>query len=487
MATRSKLAAVLNGLVQNVDLSGDQLVLDSVQVGGGSGTVLTKTILDGLIANSHAPSSDNQNIIAGDGLSGGGSGASVTLDVDATVVRTNGANDFTADQSMGGNKLTDLADPTSDQEAATKKYVDDSVSAATPSAADVSYVNTSSGLTATNVQDAIDEIDGRVDTIEGDYGVANGLATLDSGGKVPLTQLPNSIVQYIGTWNASTNTPVLSDYADGPSAAEHVGDVYKVTVAGTQDLGSGSITYGVGDYAILNSIGQWELAHAGADAVVSVNGQSGIVVLTTSNISEGSNLYYTDGRFDTRFASKSTSDLTEGSNLYFTDERAQDAIAAALTNSATIQFNYNDAGNQISADVLSAPLSMKSMVAGESFAANTSFLVRFALTGETAGRVYKADSAVASDKKYWALGLALSTSLVSAGQNINVVLLGTHTLGSSDTPFSSGDVGLPVWLTTSGGFSITAPTSSGTAAYKVGVVEATSKVFIDGKQLTGVN
>lgn len=49
-----------------------------------------------------------------------------------------------------------------------------------------------------------------------------------------------------GGWNASTNTPALSD-ATGTN-----GWWYKVTVAGTQNLGSGSITFAVGDDVIHN-------------------------------------------------------------------------------------------------------------------------------------------------------------------------------------------------------------------------------------------
>ncbi len=49
---------------------------------------------------------------------------------------------------------------------------------------------------------------------------------------------------------------------------------------------------------------------------------------TTSDIAEGSNLYWTTARFDARLALKSTSDLTEGSNLYYTDARARAAITA---------------------------------------------------------------------------------------------------------------------------------------------------------------
>lgn len=152
-------------------------------------------------------------------------------------------------------------------------------------------------------------------------GSANGVATLDSGGKVPVSQLPNSIMEYKGTWNANTNTPTLAD------GAGSIGDVYRVSVAGTQNLGSGAISFAVGDYAILNSSLVWEKADT-TDAVSSVNSLTGAVVLTTTEISEGS-------------------------NQYFTDERAQDAVGGALTDTTTIDFTYNDAGGTITADVKS--------------------------------------------------------------------------------------------------------------------------------------
>lgn len=63
-------------------------------------------------------------------------------------------------------------------------------------------------------------------------------------------------------------------------------------------------------------------AGAQVNAVTSVNSQTGAVSLTTSNISEGTNLYYTDARFDTRLGTKSTTNLAEGTNLYFTNARA---------------------------------------------------------------------------------------------------------------------------------------------------------------------
>jgi hypothetical protein len=148
-------------------------------------------------------------------------------------------------------------------------------------------------------------------------------------------------------------------------------------------------------------------------------------------------------------------------------------------------------GISVGADAVNvdyAPQSKKTMVAGESMAANTSFLVRWAVTGETAGRVYKATNAAAAvDGKFWVHGIAMKTSAVSAGDSVDVVVLGTHVLGSSDTPFASGDVGKALWLTTAGAFSLSAPTSAGTAAYKIGMVENTDRIWMGDKQLTGVN
>ena len=68
----------------------------------------------------------------------------------------------------------------------------------------------------------------------------------------------------------------------------------------------------------------------GGGAVDSVNGQTGVVVLSTTDIDEGSNLYYTTARFDTDFGLKTTSDLTEGTNLYYTDARVDNHLTGGV-------------------------------------------------------------------------------------------------------------------------------------------------------------
>ena len=69
--------------------------------------------------------------------------------------------------------------------------------------------------------------------------------------------------------------------------------------------------------------------------VTSVNTLTGAVVLTTTNIAEGTNLYYTQARFDTAFTAKSTTNLTEGTNLYYTSARANADFDTRLATKST--------------------------------------------------------------------------------------------------------------------------------------------------------
>lgn len=51
--------------------------------------------------------------------------------------------------------------------------------------------------------------------------------------------------------------------------------------------------------------------------------------------------------FNTSFASKSTTDLAEGSNLYFTNERVDDRVANLLQAGANITLTYDDTLNTL--------------------------------------------------------------------------------------------------------------------------------------------
>ena len=92
---------------------------------------------------------------------------------------------------------------------------------------------------------------------------------------------------YKGSWNASTNTPTIV------SGTGTTGDYYIVSVAGSTTI-DGISSWDVGDWIIFNG-SVWQKID-NTDSVISVNGQVGSVVLTTANISENTNLYYTDAR-----------------------------------------------------------------------------------------------------------------------------------------------------------------------------------------------
>lgn len=111
---------------------------------------------------------------------------------------------------------------------------------------------------------------------------------LDAFGKVQ-NQI-NGLIggsQYQGTWNASTNTPTLA------SGVGTKGYYYIVSVAGSTNL-DGITDWNLGDWAIYDGTAWQQVDNT--DAVVSVNGFTGAVSLTTSNIAEGTNEYFTTAR-----------------------------------------------------------------------------------------------------------------------------------------------------------------------------------------------
>ena len=66
--------------------------------------------------------------------------------------------------------------------------------------------------------------------------------------------------------------------------------------------------------------------------------------VSTADIPENTNLYYTDTRFDTRLATKSTTNLSEGTNLYFTNARADARIVAAGSANWNTAYGWGDHG-----------------------------------------------------------------------------------------------------------------------------------------------
>ena len=159
----------------------------------------------------------------------------------------------------------------------------------------------------------------------------------------------SNITTYLGTaGNGNVSTGYL--HGDGSNITGIVGDIESVT-AGTGLTGGGTTG------AVTLNVGAGTGITANPDDIA-----VDMSAFSTSDLSEGTNLYYTDARFDTRLAAKSTTNLTEGTNLYFTDARARGNISvgtpasassggALAYNSGTGVFTFTPADTQTDAEV----------------------------------------------------------------------------------------------------------------------------------------
>jgi hypothetical protein len=243
-------AMTASATVPSTDITG----LGTMSTQNSSNINVTGGSISGTTVAGYVPTTTT--ITAGTGLSGGGDlSANRTLSISNTTVTAaaygSASKTLTATVNAQG-QLTALADT------------------------NIAITNTQvSGLGTASTKDA---------------GAALGVATLDAGGKVPVSELPAAVLgalSYQGTWDASTNTPTLT------SSVGTKGYYYVVSVAGSTNL-NGITDWLVGDWAVYNGTA-WQKVD-NTDSVTSVNGATGAVVLTTTNIAEGTNLYYTDVR-----------------------------------------------------------------------------------------------------------------------------------------------------------------------------------------------
>lgn len=155
----------------------------------------------------------------------------------------------------------------------------------------------SSGAKLRDLDDVIIGTDGVLSSLG--FNVANGVPKLDENGKILVSQLPNSVMEFKGVWNAATNTPTLTD------GVGNAGDVYLCNVAGTVNFGTGPITFAVGDYAVYTGT-VWARSSGATGTVTSVavskDGDAlaitGSPITTSGTINigfTGTNLQYING------------------------------------------------------------------------------------------------------------------------------------------------------------------------------------------------
>lgn len=180
-------------------------------------------------------------------------------------------------------------------------------------------------------------------------GTASGVATLGEDNKIPLSQLPDTILGqlvYGGTVNGSTGTATLSNNAKlklGVSALQiRLTNDTATTTGWPSNEGIFYIVSREGDFVGLDlKVGDWLISTGtswkkidNTDAVISVNGKIGVVTIgtTTTNLSanvSGGSVSLTDGDAITYGSADVGTAINVGTSLTGTTSFNTDAIKSA--------------------------------------------------------------------------------------------------------------------------------------------------------------
>ena len=169
----------------------------------------------------------------------------------------------------------------------------------------------------------------------------------------PSTPSANTVYTYNGrSWTYNGNAWALTTAVLDTSAIPESGNLYFTNVRVVSALTAGQNITLDGNGRINASVS----GGGGGGNVDSVAGATGAVsnvqiaaavsssgILTTANVVELTNLYYTQARFDTALGNKTTSNVTEGANLYFTDARVYSNVTSLgyITSSALSGYATN--------------------------------------------------------------------------------------------------------------------------------------------------
>lgn len=306
--------------------------------------------------------------------------------VDDAILQ-DGSKAMEADLDMGSNKITNVTDPTNDQDAATKKYIDDEI-AALPSTFNIQgnwNANTNTPSLSSGVNPIAPDqyplyivsvagnttLDGYTDWVVGDklyfangqwYKADNNDAVTSVNSQTGVVSLDADDIDDAATTNKfatqteldqiSTNTSDISDNASDITNLQSDKADKTTTINTTAPLAGGgdlsanrtfsldsqtltSVTPELNDEIIISDQSDTfankratvqDIVDLASSPVTSVNTQTGDVVLDTD-------------------------DITEANNLYFTDERAQDATGAMAANGEGIDLTYDDATPSFTADL----------------------------------------------------------------------------------------------------------------------------------------
>lgn len=340
--------------------------LGATNGGTGQSTYSTGDILYSNAANSLTKlsiGSSGNFLRVSSGIPAWQTAASTDLSDSSNIARLNADNTFTGNNTFSSNVVVPTT-PTANNHATSKEYVDNLVQGAkgkqsvkvatTATLADVSSWTT----TTVTFSSGPTSIDG-VTIANGDRILVKDETTQSRNGIYVRT----SATQWDRTDDANSWDELVSAHVwveDGTANAD-TGWLCTVNAGGTlgttavtwvQFSGLGQITAGAG----LTKTGNTIDVNTASSSRIVVNAND--IDLATTAVTAGSYgsatqvaTFTVDAYGRLTAASSSTINITS-SNVSDFAEAAQDAVGGALTDTATIDFTYNDASNQISAIVV---------------------------------------------------------------------------------------------------------------------------------------
>lgn len=468
------------------------------------------------------------------------------------AILASGVNAFAADQSFGGFKATNLADPVGSQDAVTLAYLQARLSGLTPKAPARAATTANITLSGAQTIDTVSIIAGDRVLVKNQSTVANnGIYVAAAGAWSRATDMDSlsPIDEVNGAWVAiregSQAGQVFVQYGVVATiGTDPINFSFYNPIAGL--IGGDMITFAGSTFSVDlltngglkssntgNVAGQLQIALEAVNPTLQITGSNelqvkyaagsaltqtatGLGVLVDGSTLEistsirikdlgvtlaklAANSVDENKVVSTTFSATGAITGGSGTKVAWNPDGSSLEISANAARIKTTAYDQSTitGGGGSAAAVQKAPLLEESMIAGVSFAANTSFLVRMALNGETAGRIYKADkdagAAGSETNTIYIVGIAQNRtgSTITSGSAIPVVKHGNATLQSSDAAFTaSQDEGKPVYLGATGAFTLTAPVASNDAIVKVGTVRnvgASSAIEMSGTQIMGIN
>ena len=243
-------------------------------------------------------------------------------------------------RAMAAEGLLDGRLDVLEQDPTTKAYVD-GIQSALDGRLDVLELDP---VSKTYVDGEVSDLQGQVNTEKGRIDAILSASEADKDSFAEIVSLINSVdtsndsafAGYVTSNNAALAQEV-SDRQAGDSALDlrldvlEVDPVTKAYVNSADNALDGRLDVLEADPTTKSYVdGKVSLLQS-ADSTLQSNIDGLFASKTTTNLAEGTNLYYTQARFNTAFSGKSSTDLAEGSKLFFTDARAK---TAAVVNSS---------------------------------------------------------------------------------------------------------------------------------------------------------